>query len=50
MLLRLYSINKLTILNTMYYKIYIIGKVIDDYEINELSSAWIEIQKELELI
>jgi hypothetical protein len=34
----------------MFYKIYIMGKVIDDYKINELSLAWIEIQKEIGLI
>jgi hypothetical protein len=34
----------------MFYKIYIMENVIDDYKISELSRAWIEIQKELGLI
>jgi len=34
----------------MVYKIYIMGKVIDDYKIIELSREWIELQKEIGLI
>jgi len=34
----------------MAYKIYIMGKVIDDYKIKELSRAWIELSKEIGLI
>jgi hypothetical protein len=34
----------------MFFKIYIMGKVIDDYKIKELSRAWIELSKELGLI